>query len=332
MTKNRIVYLDIAKIIALFLVVIGHAMPDSPTHVWLYSFHMPLFFFIAGLTYKEATIASTIKKSFLRLIVPYIVLQLLLIILHCSISIACGNLQRDVLLSYTWTQCRGIIQGYPSSTIPMPSGPCWFLLALFFSRIIVCIATQYRSPKWRISAVFICCIFSYFCATFPILKIWSLSPAIICSVFMLAGYFFQRFYHASLEQHRVLSLAILLPLWLLGAAHNGLVDLYKSEVGHSLLLCYLAGISGSIAFCLICSFITYSGKVLASISAAAICILALHMDIYSYLCFFLRKMCDLTPNHLFSFSERFLICIGAYTICIAFATLLPKQTNIFFGK
>ena len=56
MSEKRLRALDIAKGIAIILVVIGHAVPDATTHMGIqsdvlaimhrliYSFHMPLFF------------------------------------------------------------------------------------------------------------------------------------------------------------------------------------------------------------------------------------------------------------------------------------------------
>lgn len=60
MSEKRLRALDIAKGIAIILVVIGHAVPDATTHMGIqseglailnrliYSFHMPLFFLISG--------------------------------------------------------------------------------------------------------------------------------------------------------------------------------------------------------------------------------------------------------------------------------------------
>lgn len=64
MQKNRIVTLDIAKGLAITLVVYGHVMQgmghrhliDENFHrfsnTFVYSFHMPVFFFVSGLFSK----------------------------------------------------------------------------------------------------------------------------------------------------------------------------------------------------------------------------------------------------------------------------------------
>ena len=47
LTKRRLNYLDYAKGIGILLVVLGHIYNNS-VKLWIYSFHMPLFFIISG--------------------------------------------------------------------------------------------------------------------------------------------------------------------------------------------------------------------------------------------------------------------------------------------
>ena len=53
--EKRIEWIDIAKSLGIFLVVIGHTginvfMPSVAK--WIYSFHMPLFYFISGMMFN----------------------------------------------------------------------------------------------------------------------------------------------------------------------------------------------------------------------------------------------------------------------------------------
>lgn len=51
--KIRIEWIDGAKGIGILLMVIGHAgAPDFLRH-WIYGFHMPMFFIIAGFVYNK---------------------------------------------------------------------------------------------------------------------------------------------------------------------------------------------------------------------------------------------------------------------------------------
>lgn len=86
---TRLVHFDIAKAIAIILVVIGHYYPENAPgwylalHSWIYTFHMPLFMFASGYIYlsfkKDEGYFTFIKKKFRRLFVPYIIVSMIII-------------------------------------------------------------------------------------------------------------------------------------------------------------------------------------------------------------------------------------------------------------
>jgi acyltransferase len=75
--SERHVFIDNAKAIGIFLIVIGHSrgLPDYLTHL-IFSFHVPLFFFISGFLLKPDKLAQTVgdnaKKTLRTLAVPYL--------------------------------------------------------------------------------------------------------------------------------------------------------------------------------------------------------------------------------------------------------------------
>lgn len=73
MTGTRNDIADIAKGIGIFLMVIGHCGIPQFLRIWIYSFHMPLFFFISGYFYTRNKYKATIfiKKRIRTLVVPY---------------------------------------------------------------------------------------------------------------------------------------------------------------------------------------------------------------------------------------------------------------------
>ena len=52
LNKKRVVWIDYAKAFAMLFVIIGHVETGSRLTNWVYSFHMPLFFFLSGITLK----------------------------------------------------------------------------------------------------------------------------------------------------------------------------------------------------------------------------------------------------------------------------------------
>lgn len=70
---------DYMRAIGAILVIVGHAVPYKILGNFIYSFHMPLFFFVSGFVYKKKTIMQTIIKKGRYLIIPYLVSRLLIV-------------------------------------------------------------------------------------------------------------------------------------------------------------------------------------------------------------------------------------------------------------
>ena len=55
MSKKHIEYIDTAKVIGLYLMILGHGCVNESITQWIYSFHMPLFFFISGMLHNDGS-------------------------------------------------------------------------------------------------------------------------------------------------------------------------------------------------------------------------------------------------------------------------------------
>ena len=69
MTKQRLEYIDIIKGIGIFLVVLGHVTINQTVYHFIYAFHMPLFFIIAGMFLHDKP--QFIRKQAKSLLLPY---------------------------------------------------------------------------------------------------------------------------------------------------------------------------------------------------------------------------------------------------------------------
>ena len=76
---ERLSWLDVLKGIGIILVVIGHVYSNRTVFNWLYSFHMPLFFLVAGWVYKEKSVLTDIKRRIQTIVVPYFSFGLLVL-------------------------------------------------------------------------------------------------------------------------------------------------------------------------------------------------------------------------------------------------------------
>lgn len=82
--RERKNWADIAKGIGVFLVVLGH-MPTISTIIraWIFSFHMPLFYFLSGYFYcsEEHAILRYVGKQAKATLIPYLYFSVVFIVL-----------------------------------------------------------------------------------------------------------------------------------------------------------------------------------------------------------------------------------------------------------
>ncbi len=186
--KVRLDYLDIAKGLAIFLVVIGH-VPDSfdaPFYrVVLYAFHMPLFFIVSGAVtrrhshfekYNWENFGEFVKKNFFALVVPYLIWALI----YQQFNIKA--------FPYILYGTRWSLNEAASNTV------LWFLPCLFSSRIIVelllWLSTKFKMNRRLFAAIAAVILFVLgFVLPVPEMQLpFGLSPAPIAAGFILLGY------------------------------------------------------------------------------------------------------------------------------------------------
>lgn len=89
MDDTRIGAIDIAKGIGIILVIIGHALySDNTIRIFVYTFHMPLFFILAGMVMKSPERNQSIFENFLaerKLIRAYCFYSVLFIIFDVAV-------------------------------------------------------------------------------------------------------------------------------------------------------------------------------------------------------------------------------------------------------
>lgn len=182
---NRIGWVDVARGIGLMFVFVGH-MGVSYVSAWIYTFHMPLFFFLSGMLYpgcEKYSFTQFAWRRFKGLVIPYFTLGAVIGLFYCCLyayynqpASAYINMLRDFLVQeHYWT--------------------VWFLTALFLSQIIYyCIDKLLH--KWSHAVSFVSllvCVFGFLryrlgWGSLP----WNLDVAFVAQFFFHLGY---RFMH-----------------------------------------------------------------------------------------------------------------------------------------
>lgn len=139
--------IDIAKGITIILVIIGHALPSLNGEVpkgfpsvlmqVIYSFHMPVFFFLSGLLAKKILYLKKIEWGFLaskakRLMIPYFFCGVLYLIMKWAMSKMLGIKGNSSAL---WKIFVGINPNYE----------LWFLYVLFMCFVISTLLVRRKS-------------------------------------------------------------------------------------------------------------------------------------------------------------------------------------------
>ena len=126
---------DIAKGIAIILVIVGHGHCISPlTLSFIYSFHMPLFFIIAGVFYHERGIKESLRMDFRRLMIPYFVFA--------------------ALAAMKFSVSKGILQGDIQAVIDCITAMCWMSATDHHSLLFSDIPTV--GIIWFLPTLFVC--------------------------------------------------------------------------------------------------------------------------------------------------------------------------------
>lgn len=137
---RRDLAVDMMKGILILLVIIGHVtqIPEQVRHV-IYSFHMPAFFMIAGFFQKPMLQMAVLKNGWHRLIVPFLFSWSMLLVYSIAVMVVRQRFHNDIFLGFL----------YPASAhVQAPTLVVWFLLALFFCRLICNIVWNLRIRYW----------------------------------------------------------------------------------------------------------------------------------------------------------------------------------------
>jgi acyltransferase len=189
--KDRIEWIDTAKGLGIVLVVLGHALPGSElpaTVIW--SFHMPLFFFLSGFTAKPWAPGAmpSLVRNLKCLAVPYVFFSLVAIVLWLTTR---GGLFSAGAWGDQLQQMAYGVSG-PMERLRYDM-PLWFFTCLFSVRLLFAAVTAVLPSKpLQIAAILLLALAAHL-YLFPHVSsmVWNLDVAIVALVFFAGGYALQ---------------------------------------------------------------------------------------------------------------------------------------------
>lgn len=228
MSNIRIAYFDIAKFVAMMMVILGHfGVPDINRFV--FSFHVPLFFLISGYFFKpNKNTWSLVKLKARQLLIPYIFVMFSVIFIYIVDAAIKGisvNTITNGVVSYLigYAYGSGYIDNVCGHSIQIV-GPIWFCLALFFDFIWLNLILKTKRPfVWTIVVFTIGYISSKY--------IWlplSLQSSFTALLFFYSGYLANK-YNIFWKNYSLPHVFPLLCIWGIGLSYGSQFLIVQNE-------------------------------------------------------------------------------------------------------
>lgn len=253
--KNRDLHIDVIKGIGILLVIWAHCTFPFKKEIIL--FHMPLFFFLSGMFFKD-------KKNFIntrakKLLLPFFYYSVLAFFLSCLF----GN-PKELLNNLSFYNPGAF------------NGPLWFLIALFnISLSYYCI--YQISQNWKFILI-ICSVigvlFFYLDYEMPLY----LRQSFVCLPFFAFGHFLKI---KGYKLNRI-QIIIYIIIYLLASAYYEYnrcgIDIYSLHITSNFILFYLPAFAAILLLLNIPYFNknTKTNKLLVSLGQNSLALMSLH--------------------------------------------------------
>lgn len=310
---KRIDYLDYIKGFGILLVILGHIYDVSnPIKIWLYSFHIPLFFIISGALIKYTNIngrnmKNIIISKFKSLIIPYICFELL--------AIFVWMIQNELTFSaFKWNITDSIF-------MYCKAGTTWFLFALFVSEILFISILKYLKSNKLITLIT------------GILFIISLTIhtenhniLVLFRCFIANGFLYVGYYGYNLIINKNLSILFIIALCVANiilSHFNGLVDLWSLQFGN-IFLYTICSILGSVSIIYLFKKIKQS-FILKYLGENSLIIMATHQVL-------LEKFINVVTGGQYTYLTGLLMLVLIVSIEIPIIYIINRYMPFMIGK
>lgn len=186
MSEKRIDWIDAAKGFAMLLVMIGHVPGPSSVKTWIYTFHMPLFFFLSGYVFKirdGENFWKFVQRKTMALVIPMLLFSIVALVVDAVYYCAVLN---NITIQSVMQRIPGLLI---QQRLNQFNGYFWFIPCLFLSEIIFYFLFHLKSKKILFLLVLLTCSligwlwWTYICLSLP----WSLDLVPVALFFIGCG-------------------------------------------------------------------------------------------------------------------------------------------------
>lgn len=309
--KQRIVWIDWAKAILIYLMVVGHCFPTPWQGTLIYAFHMPAFFLISGYLYRPHHWMKTVKS----LLLPVAFFSCVNFIIYAFPKLVKGTFDAGHLLERLISPYWGGHIHFTEDPIILFPG-VWFVFALFWGRMLMgdikCFSfvTKYWKASLLLLVLFL--IIEPFVLDHNPLRAYKWYLTVPSLPFLLLGYGMK----INIRQFSIKA-------WMIGLASlvfaavslwNGRSEILSYTWGHSYIVYYLNAILGSLFLFTLCSKFRQS-KVIEVFSKGTLLVLAFNFVLRAWFQLLFEKigLGIMTSNHnVYPWFVGLLIMVACY--------------------
>lgn len=258
---ERIEWIDIAKGLGILIVIAGHTVSLRYSYP-LYAFHMPLFFFLSGLLFKDRGdgFMTFIKKKAKALLKPWAVMLFISFLVCLAIPQWRNELGiKPILLDF-----------YTANTNTLQNSSLWYLICFFFVLVIFYFVNKLKTKTLRIVFLLSAVAFLWIkevldMTSLPLHRLpFKIDSALIAIVFFAVGFWCKDLI-ISVDVMRIKPIYII--LFVLASASlcvlNKWSNINSLDFGRIRLLYYPIAFMGIASVCLI-------SKMLSSINCSTV--------------------------------------------------------------
>lgn len=273
--KERDFFIDVLKGWGIILVIWGHSSQFLFNEI--YSFHMPLFFFLSGCFFNwKMSSKDFVKKKVRQLLIPYFIFFLLSCLYYMILLALTGRFSLETLF---------MLEGIFPINNEIINTPLWFLYALFWMSLLYYIIRRYFQNDLLI--ILICLLINvlhYILKENNILQPCFIGRAMQGLLFIHLGYCWYSFYNntkraTSNKSIDMICFAISFILFVILFIGKGHLTGIALEF-YTLLLAVTGIVFTICLFALLYNKMKMTDRILTYLGSRTLCLFALHLPLF----------------------------------------------------
>jgi acyltransferase len=333
---ERISWIDHCKALGIVLVVVGHTagLPALAVNL-IYSFHMPLFFFISGYLLKDRhlqmNLVGYLRRLWRKLLLPYLCFWIISYLYWLATRNLVLNPAKYANVTF-WDLLSGLLYGTGDlqHTLYIINVDLWFFTCLFSTALLFYFVQRIKPTVIRLAVILLMgAVFPFIPELLGRRLPWNIELAGAAIVFYGLGYLLKNKAFPS-KTIMGLGMALALPFWIISTLKNTPVDMNAMQFG-SIGLFYPGAIAGIYLVIASSHFMGYSGLT-RWLALNTMIIFPLHQLMFSVFTGVGVRLFGFPSDYKISLLASLVFTALAFLCSVPIAYILRRYTPFIIGE